>query len=410
MLIPAGASRLVIPVALTISLAAAVPAASAQSAPVDVVSVVDHAYGSVITVRATIRAASPVSRAVLFYRPPGGADTRVEVAALLPGEPPIAKVVIDTRSSPLPPFTPLSYWWQVDLADGTSTSTVPASYLYTDNRFEWQSLSAFPLTIHWVDGDLAFAQGLLNSGLEALASIQRDLAIPPPPAIDVYVYPALSDLQSGLRLGGRNWAGGQANPDLAAILLAGPPSAEAQLELASALPHELTHILLYQRMGEAYDYLPTWLREGLATARQPALPSDGRVALERAVEDGRLLPLSTLCSAFPVEGERALLAYAESAALVQYIADIYGTGSIAALLDAYQEGVSCTGGIQRVFQRSPEQLTQEWLRTDFSVLGAPGAADVFPWLAAGIPILVLLAAALVYRVARPRKHTQEPRS
>lgn len=354
-------------------------------------SSVVYDYGSLLSFKAEINAASRVARATVFYRIVGTADTRTIEASVSGDAPQIALGEQDLRLTAIPPFSQIAYWWQVDFADGTSSTTVPTSFEYTDSRFDWQSLHTGDVTVHWVTGDTVFGQAVLDIALSAQASLEKNLLPAGLPDVDVYVYPTTGDLQAGLLLGRQSWVGGHAEPSLGVVLVSAVPGAEGILGLERALPHELTHVLLYQRMKGAYANLPPWLNEGLATLAEGVPDPDYRLALEEAAQLGDFLPLSTLCAPFPSSGAAARLAYAESASIVQYLQDVYGIGAISAFLDAYQEGsTTCSGGIQRVLGRSTDQLEAEWIRVAFH--GSEPLEVVrplFPWLILIVPLILL---------------------
>jgi hypothetical protein len=354
-------------------------------------SSVEYEYGSLLTFRAEITSSSPVAHAILFYRVVGSGDTRTIQASLAETTPPSALAAQDLRLTAIPPFSQIAYWWQVDLTDGTSTTTVPTSFDYRDNRFDWQSLHSGDVTVHWVTGDTVFGQSVLDIALGAQDVQQRKILPAGMPALDVYVYPTAEDLRSSLLLGGQGWTGGHAEPGLGVVLVSASPSNEGILSLERSLPHELTHVLLYARMDGTYSNLPPWLGEGLATLAEGDPDPSYRLALEDAAQQGNYLPLITLCAPFPSSSAAARLAYAESASIVQYLQDVYGIGAITALLDAYQEGsTTCTGGIQRVLGRSADQLEAEWIRASFHG-SEPFAVlrPLLPWLLLVLPILVL---------------------
>jgi hypothetical protein len=360
----------------------------------DVQTSVEYQYGSLLSFKAEINSSSSrATRATLFYRLAGTDDTKSIEASLTGTTPQIALAEQDLRLTALPPFSQVAYWWQVDLDDGTSTTTVPTSFDYTDNRFDWQSLHSGNVTVHWVTGDTAFGQSALDIAHSAQASLERKVLPAGLPELDVYIYPTIEDLQAGLLLGGQSWTGGHAEPSLGVVLVSAVPSSEGLLSLERSLPHELTHVLLYQRMDGAYANLPPWLNEGLATLAEGDPDPSYRLALEDAARLGDFLPLTSLCAPFPSSSAAARLAYAESASIVRYIQDVYGSGAISALLDAYQEGsTSCTGGIQRVLRRSPDQLEAEWIRASFHGSEPLEVLRPFlPWLVLVLPIMVLVA-------------------
>ena len=302
----------------------------------------------------------------------------------------MAEVAEAVQKLGIEPFTKITYWWQIDFADSEIYFTDPAFFVYEDNRFNWQSLDNTNVTAHWVEGDITRGQDILNLANDSVTRIQRDLALPAPDPVNLYIYPSTGQLQSSMRMGGATWIGGHSHPEFGAVLLAAPVGIEGQISLERDIPHELVHILLYQRMGDQYHNLPTWLNEGLATL-QEGVPNPAYIfELDRAARENALLSMNSLCASFPISEEDALLAYAQSASFTQYLLDIYGVGGISLLLDAYQEGTSCEGGVQRVYQRPISQLESEWRWT---TLSNPNLLDfarpLLPWLLLGLSVIAV---------------------
>ncbi len=388
-----------------------IPTLAAAQSSVRIDPEVTYEYGREITFRARIQAESPVVRAAVFFRRRGEARTQVLVARLEPvATGSVATATWPVDSAYLPPFSLVDFWWQVDLSDGSSLTTATQAIEYADNRFVWQSLQSGTVSVHWVEGPLDLGQATLDVAREASERLQREFFLPPPDQVRVYLYPSQAELQSALRLAGGPWVGGHAQPALGVVLLAIPPGPEARLEIERALPHELAHLMLYQRMGSsAYDNLPAWFNEGLATLMEASPNPDHRISLEAAAQTETFLPLASLCAAFPADTEQAMLAYAQSASLVQYIRDIYGTGALVALLDAYQEGVSCAGGIERVLRRPITTLEQEWRQavTRDQQASILPLSPLLPWLLLLLPVLLVVLASLL-PLRRPRRAEGRP--
>ena len=349
---------------------------------------VEYKYGSTINLSAQIQGPSRVIRAAVFFREGSSEFTHVAIAVLSEGSTILAEVTEDVQSLGIEPFTTITYWWQIDFADGDNYLTDPASFVYEDNRFDWQSLGDTNITVHWIEGDMTRGQAILNLANDSITRIQHDFALPAPDHVNLYIYPTVGQLQSSMRMGGATWIGGHSHPELGAVLLAAPSGAEGQISLERDMPHELVHILLYKRMGDQYHNLPTWLNEGLATL-QEGVPNPAYIfELDRAARENALLSMHSLCASFPISEEDALLAYAQSASFTQYLLDIYGVGGVALLLDAYQEGTSCAGGVQRVYQRPISQLQSEWRWT---TLSNPNLLDfaqpLLPWLLLGLSVI-----------------------
>jgi hypothetical protein len=182
---------------------------------------------------------------------------------------------------------------------------------------------------------------------------------------------------------------------------------EAGVNLEREIPHELTHLLVYQAARDHYANVPTWLNEGLAVMNQ-GQPDPGLAgALEAARNAKRLLPLSQLCGAFPPDPEQAQLAYAESESVVRFIRERHGSEGLRALLSAYAGGLGCSAGAQKALGMPLEELEGAWLEAalDVSPLTASAIADPLAWLIYAAIVLTPLAVSFLLisrrRAARP---------
>ena len=85
-------------------------------------------------------------------------------------------------------------------------------------------------------GDIVFGQTALNIAVKSLDEINQRLNVPVPGGIRIYIYPNKEDLQSALNLSGYDWAGGQARPELNAILIGIPNTLMAPGEMERYIP------------------------------------------------------------------------------------------------------------------------------------------------------------------------------
>ena len=124
----------------------------------------------------------------------------------------------------------------------------------------------------------------------------------------------------------------------------------------------MTHYLLYQALGPvAYDGLPVWLGEGLATLMEANSNPNYEAVLATAVSGQQTIPFSELCDRFPAAEETAVLAYAQSESLTRYIQARYGNQALQTMLAAYADGLSCDSGVQRATGLSLAELEKAWL-------------------------------------------------
>ena len=294
-----------------------------------------------------------------------------------------AQVSMGLRGGVLPPFSSVTFWWELRDASGAITETEHVSFDYVDNRYAWQQLSKQGVSVFWSQGDGAFAESVLETALAALLRIGAEIGVSRPDRIDIYVYPSQDDLIGALRLGGRDWAGGQARPELGVVLVDLAPNETAPVEMQRAIPHELTHLLVYQAAQPEYDHVPAWLDEGLATANETSPDSSQTLALDAAVSDDRLLPFERLCAPFPDDASQAVLAYAQSGSLIQFIRNRYGRQGIQDLLSAYRDKADCAAGVERALHLTLPALESQW-RAQFATgsQAVNAAADAgAPWLA-----------------------------
>lgn len=328
-----------------------------------------HSFAQQITF--TLRATSDVeiTKVYLFFHATSDEQTESVVVDIKPAHEISVSHVHDLRLSPLPPFATVNFWWKIKDAAGTSQTTEPQQFEYTDNRFRWEQLSANGLTIHWIEGhgDPVFGQTALDIAQASVEDINAELRASVPPSIDIYIYDAQHNLDAAMALTGREWVVGQAHPELGIVVVVIPYGEGSSFEegytsrLMRSIPHEITHLLVYQAVAPVgYRYVPEWLDEGLATANERLPTPEYTVVLEEACTQGQLLPLEDLCVPFPPGLQTAFLAYAQSGSVVQFIRERYGAGGIRALLAAYANGASCTGGVQEALNVNLSGLEAAW--------------------------------------------------
>ncbi len=109
-----------------------------------------------------------------------------------------------------------------------------------------------------------------------------------------------------------------------------------------------------------YDAVPRWLDEGLATLNEGEPNSTQVLAVQDALAKNKLIPIEILCGAFPTDASAALLAYGQSRYVVQQIINEYGSAGIQALLAAYRDGATCSGGVERALNITLPELELKW--------------------------------------------------
>lgn len=364
--------QILIGLALTLNLLLARPyviaddASIADDAGVIVVeNTANYSFAKQITFLLEAATPAQVTKLYLFFVATGGERTdSFEVPFRQEDDTLSATYLHDLRLSPLPPFDTVTFWWEIKYG-GESYTTDRKSFDYVDDRFLWEQLDDEEnhITVHWIkeQGDPEFGQTALDIARVSLKDMNAELRAPLPESITIYIYDTQENLNGAMVLAGRNWASGQAHPDLGVIVIAIPQDGFYTSRMERYIPHEVTHLLVYQVVTpEGYNYVPEWLDEGLATANEQLPTPEHALMLEQARLQRQLIPLQDLCVPFPPDAQTAYLAYAQSGSVVKYVRERYGAQGIRDLLAAYANGASCTSGVEEALDISLNTLEIDW--------------------------------------------------
>ena len=379
---------------LLIALACLAAAPANAQAQIDELSW-EYQFGDHILFKARLQSDQAVESAFLFAGEKGGTRTFVEAAKVKALGEGIYELEydFDLAEHPLRAFTPVEFRFEVKPVGGGVTSSAIEQLEYTDNRFAWQQLEEKPFRVYWYEGGLAFGQEVLDVAQASLKKAQNMAIVATPELVRIYVYPNSADMQETLSLASRDGTAGHADPDLGVVVVSLPSGPEQQLLTEQRLPHELMHVLLYQLSGPGYASLPAWLNEGLASAAELFPNPEYQVLLERAYQNGGLLPISSLCKFFPNDAPSALLAYAESQSFVSYLFNAFGRNGLQSLIAQYADQLDCEKGAAGALGVSLEELEIGWRAERFGEnLTRQAILKLLPWL-------VLLVAALIAPLA-----------
>lgn len=345
-------------------------------------------FGERLVFSGKIRANTPLAEVSLFIRPFGANTQVIPVELDAKGR---IDLVYDLNAKPLRAFTPVEYWYQIELKSGATSTSPIYSFLYEDNRFDWQRQDSASFKLAWAIDDPNFGAALLNSVQDSLKAAQAILPASLPTPLRVYVYPTAQEMQSAARLAAAPWAAGHASPDMGVILISIAPGPDARAEMERQLPHEIMHILEYQVAGSAYRQIPTWLLEGLASNAELYPNPDYQRVLQKAIDEDQLLPMSSLCQDFPRELSGALLGYAQSNSFVRFLTENFGSSGILNLINLYADGLSCKAGVQTAFNSSLLQLETRW-QQEFLGLNAGLTVwkQVWPYVVLSLLVIVPL--------------------
>ena len=261
------------------------------------------------------------------------------------------------RTGGMPPGSSIEYWWTVKDARGDKIETTPAQVQFDDLRYPWQSLTEGKVTIHWYEGDRSFAREIMTAAQQAMARLAEDTGAYLEKPVKIYVYVSSQDLR-GAMVFPQEWTGGVAFTRFGIIAIGIAPNNLAWGRRAIA--HELAHLVIEQMTLNPYGDLPTWLDEGLAMYAEGPLEPELVALLNEAAAENKLISVRSLSSPFSAYAEEAVLSYAQSYSLVDFLVSAYGPDKMLQLLNIFREGSSYDGALNRVYGFDMDGLNTLW--------------------------------------------------
>jgi len=332
--------------------------AQAQSGVQVVQAQVEYTFGEQAVFIAQLQMDTPPEAVYLSYQSQGNT---VQTQKITPGADQALSFTLDLQNGMLRPFARVSYWFTVKPVNSDPVDSSKFTFYYEDNRFTWQTLEKGLFHMHWVEGDLAFGQEAENVAEQGLTAIQNLIPLPTPvDPFEIYIYPHAKDLQAGLEIGGEAWVAGHASPDLGVVLVSIPIGPEQELDMEQQIPHEMAHVMLYQKTSDKYTSIPAWLSEGFASLAELYRNADYSRALDVARQNQSLLPMDSLCLTFPRDASGAFLAYAQSASFTLFLQKNFGSSGLNHLVQSYMDGLGCSEGTMNALGSSLASLTTRW--------------------------------------------------
>ena len=267
---------------------------------------------------------------------------------------------LDTKTDFLSPGLDIEYRWAFTLADGTQYRTDPATLFYMDDQQQWKKKTSGQITLWWYSGDDNFGKDAVDTATRAVDTLKKTFNVTSDRPIRILVYASARDLRVALPPNSAEWIGGGASTELGIIHAAIGPGGSSASEIRRIIPHEISHMIVYQASLNPYNHPPLWLDEGLAVHNQETPDVRFRPLVKDATDNGKLIPLRALNSPFPLSPEQALLSYAESESVVNFIITAYGSKYIGALVSAFKDELSYDQVVQNVLKESIEDLDKEW--------------------------------------------------
>jgi len=261
------------------------------------------------------------------------------------------------RIGGLPPGSVVEYWWKIADDGGDRVETVPAQVQFDDVRYEWQTLTERTVTLYWYSGNAAFAQELMTAAQDALQMLAEDTGAELERPARLYIYASSGDLQ-GSMIYPQEWTGGVAFTRYGTMAIG---ISSSNIEWGkNAIAHELTHLVIHQITLNPYNSLPVWLDEGLAMRSEGLLEPQFSTALAGAIAGDSLISVQSLSSPFSAYSGEAVLSYAQSHSLVEYLIGDYGQAKMFDLLTTFKQGSGYDDALEAVYGFDMDGLDSLW--------------------------------------------------
>ncbi len=266
-----------------------------------------------------------------------------------------------TNTSPtyIPPGTIINYNFEVEDASGALLETDQEEFIYHDPRFEWFEVSGGPITVAYHGPVKSRADSILETILTTLDVMGPLLGAGIDAPIRVTMYNNTREMLEALPPGSTTirrelTTEGQAFLEEGTLLVLG--GGRGALGTAS---HEGTHILVFRSGRSIFRRIPPWLHEGLAEYGNVDQTISYDVALDFAVETGRLLP-AVLMSVLPGDPEDVIIFYGQSRSIVRMMVARWGADKMQDLMDVLQSGVNMDDALTQVYGVDRIGLANIW--------------------------------------------------
>ncbi len=262
-------------------------------------------------------------------------------------------------NGPSEPNTRLTYQFRVHASDGTIALGPQAQATVTDDNFQWQTLTDGMVTVHWYQGDQAFAQSAANVANDAIGKAAQLLGVNLPQPADLFIYATQQALINAVAPA-RDSIAGQADATIGTMFVWLPPSQPASQQ-AVTIAHELTHLVFNQAVQNPYHEPPRWLNEGIAVYLSEGYSGQWRDEISSAVAANHLIPLDGLVGLFPSPTDEFYLAYGESVSAVNYFIQTYGDQKLWALVRSYSQGLSDADAFSQAIGIDADTFNAQWM-------------------------------------------------
>ena len=237
-----------------------------------------------------------------------------------------------------------------------------ATVTVADERFDWRSRSDGVVTLHWYEGDDAFADRALGIGSRAIEKAATLLGVTDMPEVDFFVYADQDAFYDALGPGTRENVGGQANADIRTMFgLITPVRGELRLGGHARLPRaDAPGVRRGGRRTRTTSRRAGSTRASRSTCRRATTRATRRPCAAPWAQ-GRSSRSKASPGLFPTTRDRFSLAYAESASAVDFLVRTYGEEALVTLITSYADGVTDDEAFQAALGMRMAAFDDAWM-------------------------------------------------
>jgi len=265
----------------------------------------------------------------------------------------------DTAARYIPPGAGLEYSLDIEGNSGNILHTPPQRLLLLDPNFQWNRLDGSNSFVLYYGDNSHEAQSVLETAELTLVNMGRIIGVKPNSLLRITMYSTLADMRAALppRSNVQEetlMVEGMSFGDTGVILLLGN-----RFNTTGVAAHETTHFLMRSAVENFSQLLPAWLNEGLSEYANPFPSSIFKDELIHAIRGDRLLPLTSLVQP-PGKPRDVILFYAQSASVVRYLLETFGTTKFQNLIRNLNAGQPIDSALMETYQFDTSTLDSKW--------------------------------------------------
>jgi hypothetical protein len=252
-------------------------------------------------------------------------------------------------------------WAAIPDGGGDPILSAPVTVRYADTGQQWRTLKGDLVTVHWYEGNDAFARKALQIGDDAVKSTADLLGVTESKPIDFFIYGDQASFRDALGPGTRENVGGESHADIRTMFALITPDEINDSWVGIVVPHELTHLVFDTAVQNPYRFPPRWVNEGLAVYLSQGYDGADQAAVADAIRSKDLLPLTALTGQFPTEPDKTSLAYSEAVSAIDYLVKTYHQQALLGLISAYKAGLTDDEAFTRAIDKDVAAFQAGWL-------------------------------------------------